>query len=274
MKNMMFGINKMKISLLGIILMSYSIWACSGVYIADKNVKLLGLNEDFYNSDTIYKTMPATDKTFGIIGFGHSNSIQAIINDQGLCYDGYGAPEKEVTLNKDLPENNGSFIFQAMTTCGTVAEVVALYNKSYHPWLSASQVFFADRFGSSVIIEGDNLLYKNNTFQICTNFYQSDPESGVSAGFYPCKRFDYLQNELKTTTEYSVEFVKGLLKSVHVEKQISPFGPISTVYSLIVDQNKNKIYVYNMHNFEEVKILDIKEELGKKSQSTSLSSLF
>lgn len=248
--------------------------ACSGLYISTSRLKLFGLNEDFYDYNTIYRTLPGSDTTYGIIGFGHSNSIQAIINEKGLVYDGYGAPEKEVTLNRNLPINDGSFIFQVMTTCETIDEVVQLYNQFYNPWLSNGQIFFADRFGNSVIIEGDGIIYKSKNYQICTNFYQSDPQSGISYGFYPCWRYNLLEKELESTSDYSVDFVKSLLDSVHVENQECPNGLNSTVYSLIVDQNESKIYVYNLHNYENVVILDIQEELNKKMQSMSLKSLF
>ncbi|MFH1198484.1 MAG: T9SS type A sorting domain-containing protein [bacterium] len=258
-----------------IVLFSFiQIWACSGVYISNSNVKIFGLNEDFYNYNTMFRTMPATATTYGIVGFGHSNSIQAIINEKGLCYDGYGAPEKAVTLNNHLPVNNGSFIFEAMTTCATIEEVVELYNQYYHPWLHNGQIFFTDILGNSVIIEGDAILYKTKEYQICTNFYQSDPQSGIEYGFFPCWRYDLMQTELETTSDYSVEFIKGLLKSVHVENQQCNEGLISTVYSLIIDQNGNKIYVYNFHDFENVVVLDISEELSKSAQSMELSALF
>ena len=250
------------------------LWACSGIYIANENVKLFGLNEDFYDYNTTYRTLPGNATTYGIIGFGHSNSIQAIINEKGLCYDGYGAPEKKISNDNHLPENNGSFIFEAMTTCATVAEVENLFKQSFHPWLSNGQAFFTDRFGNSAIFEGDSIIHKTGDFQICTNFYQSDPESGVSYGFYPCQRFDLLKNELENTATYSIDFVRGLLDSVHVENQESPHGPISSVYSLIIDQNANKIYVYNLYDFDNVTVLVIAEELKKTSQNKTLASLF
>lgn len=259
----------------GLTLMLHEIsTACSGVYISNSQVKLFGLNEDFYNYNTIYRTLPKTATTYGIIGFGHSNSIQAIINEKGLCYDGYGAPEKPVTYNNHLPVNDGSFIFEAMTKCETIDEVVTLYNQYYHPWLSNGQIFFADRFGNSIIIEGDTILYKSKQYQICTNFYQSDPESGIPYGFYPCWRYNLMQAKLEATSDYSVDFVRDLLDSVHVENQVCPNGLNSTVYSLIVDQNANKIYVYNLHNYNNVIILDIEEELNKVAQNKQLGSLF
>lgn len=57
------------------------IFACSGIFISTSRMKLFGLNEDFYNYNTIYRTMPGSASTYGIIGFGHSNSIHAIINE-------------------------------------------------------------------------------------------------------------------------------------------------------------------------------------------------
>lgn len=263
------------ILILSIILLFISeIFACSGIYISTSRVKLFGLNEDFYNYNTIYRTMHGSASTYGIIGFGHSNSIQAIINEKGLVYDGYGAPEKEVTINRNLPANDGSFIFQAMTSCETVEEVIELYDKYYHPWLSNGQAFFADSYGNSIIIEGDEIIHKTKDYQICTNFYQSDPESGIPYGFYPCRRYSLIQSELENADDYSLDLIKRLLDSVHVENQKCPNGLNSTVYSLIINQNTGEIHVYNLHDYENEVVLNLKDELKKGEQSMPLKSLF
>jgi len=267
----------MKILVITIVLsfvLPISCLACSGVFIANDEVKLFSLNEDFYNYNTFFATLPTNSSNFGLIGFGHSNSIQAIVNERGLCYDGYGAPPQEINNPNDLPVNNGTFIMDAMTTCETVVEVEELFNQFYHPWLSNSQVFFADRFGNSAIFEGNTVIHKTGDFQICTNFYQSDPESGIPYGFYPCWRYELLERELQNCDNYSVGFVRTLLDSVHVENQECPMGLISTVYSLIIDLNNNQIHVYNLHDFEEEVILNIEEELSKPTQNMTLSQLF
>jgi hypothetical protein len=248
--------------------------ACSGIFISTTSVKLFGLNEDYHNYNTIYRTLPGTSTNYGIIGFGHSNSIQAIINEKGLIYDGYGTPQKDVTSNSNLPQNNGSFIFKAMTKCATIEEVVALYDKQYHPWLNASQVFFADKNGNSIIIEGDEIIYKEKDYQVCTNFYQSDPQSGIDQGFWPCWRYNHLTEKLDSTDNYSKELVRDLLDDVHAENQVSQGGSISSVYSLIVDLNSDEITVYNLYDYENPVILDINVELSKPAQNKVLKDLF
>lgn len=250
------------------------LFSCTGIYIANENVKLFGLNEDFYNYNTIYKTLPASENNYGLIAFGHSNSIQAIINDQGLIYDGYGAPFKEMINSENLPQNNGTFIFEALTTCSNLEEVVTLFNQFHHPWLQNSQFFIADKEGNSAIFEGDTILIKSGDYQICTNFYQSDPESGIEDGFYPCPRFDFLENSLSQASSFSIDYASSLLDSVHVENQGSPFGPISSVYSLVIDQINSQIHVVNMYDFENKIVLNMNEEFGKPMQSSSLGSLF
>ncbi|MBN2416366.1 hypothetical protein JXO52_11015 [bacterium] len=248
--------------------------ACSGLFITAQGRRLFGLNEDYFRGDTIYRTLPATPSTWGVVAFGHSSSIQAMVNEKGLIYDGYGAPFKKMTNPDGLPVNDGGFIFEAMTTCRNVREVVDLYRKSFHPWLERGQAFFADRGGNSVIIEGDSLIYKTGDYQICTNFYQSDPESGRQEGFYPCRRYDRMRETLEATDRYSVDLVRDLLKSVHVEDQPGPQGPISTVYALVIDLNMNEIHVYNRYNYVAEVVLNITEELGKGRQNMSIKRLF
>ena len=40
------------------------------------------------------------------------------------------------------------------------------------------QGFFVDRTGNSVIIEGDEVIYKQGNYQVVTNYLQNHPELG------------------------------------------------------------------------------------------------
>jgi hypothetical protein len=250
------------------------IWGCSGIYLTRNGVRLFALNEDFWNSETFFVTMPKSKDSYGIVGFGHSNTVQAIVNERGLCYDGYGAPEKPLLKNKDKPLNNGSFIVEAMRSCETVDEVVSLYNTYYNPWLSAGQAFFCDKLGNAVIIEGDAMVFKSGDYQIITNFYQSDPASGINEGFYPCRRFSLLDELLKESSYDSIESLNKLLAKVKVSDQASPQGPISTLYSLIIDQNTGNIHIFHPKHEGLSVVINIEEELKKSTQRIPLEALF
>lgn len=262
-------------SLFLLIFLSYkTLFSCTGLFISNDEVKLLGLNEDFHQYDTMYYVVEPTAEEYGMVAFGHSNSIQAIINDKGLCYDGYGAPHKEVTYNSHLPESDGSLIFQAMRSCSSVDEVKDLFNQYFNSWMSDGQLLFTDRYGSSAIFEGDTIIDISGEFQVITNFYQSDPESGIPYGFYPSPRYDYLVEQLGNTQNYSIELVRDLLDDVHVENQSSPAGLISTVYSLVVDLVERDIYIYNLYNYDEVVVVNIDEEISGGGKAVSLEELF
>ncbi len=252
---------------------SIKIFACTGIFVTNENVKIFGLNEDFYNYNTYYATVPASGTNYGLLGFGHSNSIQAIINEEGLCYDGYGAPHQDLQNPNNLPVNN-NFVFDALRTCSSVSEVEELFNQYYHPWLSDGQAFFVDRFGNSAIFEGEEIIHKTGLYQICTNFYQSNPESGIPYGFYPCWRYDFIEDEVANIENYSVELITSLLDSVHVENQVCPNGLNSTLYSLVIDLNSLNVHVYNLHDYSSSLILNIDEELSKPAQNISLAQLF
>lgn len=51
-------------------------------------------------------------------------------------------------------------------------------------------------------------------------------------------------------------------------------GPVPTVYSYICDLRNAKLYLYHFHNFENVVVLDLKQELAKGSHSRNLAELF
>ena len=63
------------------------------------------------------------------------------------------------------------------------------------------QVLWVDTTGASVVIEGDDIVFKDGDYQVVTNFIQTHPWLGG----YPCWRYDTAVNMLDVMTELSVE---------------------------------------------------------------------
>jgi len=108
-------------------------------------------------------------------------------------------------------------------------------------------------------------LYKENCYQISTNFIQSNYENPKE---YPCQRFKIADRILRDATVASVDLIRSVLSATHSE-HISP-----TLYSNICDLKKKRIYLYFFHNFEEEVVFDLDTELKKREAEYPMTSLF
>ena len=106
------------------------------------------------------------------------------------------------------------------------------------------QYFIVDRFGNSAIIEGDEIIYREGSYQVITNFLQSDPEHG----WYPCWRYDTAVNMLESMEELTVEYFAQICEATHQE------GAYPTVYSYVNDLQNNIMYLYHYYNLSLIHI--------------------
>jgi hypothetical protein len=73
---------------------------------------------------------------------------------------------------------------------------------------------------------------------------------------------------LKADPHVTIDGMRKILAAVHQE------GPVTTIYSYICDLRNGKLYLYHFHNFENVVVLDLKQELAKGRYSQSLPEFF
>lgn len=71
--------------------------------------------------------------------------------------------------------------------------------------------------------------------------------------------------------KYSVDAFRDVLHAVHQPLKNKNHG---TLYSNIYDLANGKIYLYLLHDFEQVKVLDMKEEFAKGLHSVRLNDFF
>jgi hypothetical protein len=252
-------------SILVICLAARTVEACTGFVLAKGNRVLAGNNEDYWNTNTRMWFVPAEEGTYGRVYFGFDNGFpQGGMNDQGLFFDGFATAAKKVTKSLDKPRFQGLLLDEAMSKCGTVQDVVELFQKYNLAWLNKAMLFFADRTGDSVIIEGDEFVRKSGAFQVVTNFYQSQ----ITSGPKPCERYEIAHRMLSDAEEPSIALCRQVLAATHAE------GKAVTLYSNVYDLTKGVVYLYHFHNFENVVVIDVAKELEKGAHEVDIASLF
>ena len=239
---------------------------CSGIYAKQGNLVLFASNEDGDPRQYFLHVFPGdTEKYGGIyLGFHHQGRFIPFggMNDKGMCMDNFGAPYLEVTESLHLPHHQGSLQEKALTECATVEEVAKLYGQYNRSFLEHHQWWYADSKGDAVIIEGDEFVYKQEFFQVVTNFYQSSPE----VGNYPCWRFNRAKSMFEECEEISLPLFRDIIDAIN--------QPNWTTYSYIFDVLKGKMYIYHNMNYDEFLLVDFFAELKKGEKEYDVPEIF
>lgn len=240
---------------------------CTVFYGVDGETILAGNNEDFINPLTNVWFHPAENGRFGWVAFGFDDlTPQGMVNDQGLFYDGLALPYKAFRpSNKPAPAGGIiRLVEEVFETSSTVEQVQELLGQYTLDGLQTGQLFFGDRFGHSLIIDGDEILPIEGKFQVAANFRQVEFPTPP----YPSDRYNRAASMLSAAGAYSIDLFRDILNAVHQE------GETPTQYSQVYDLKNGLIYLYQFHDFEHVVVLDIARELAKGPHSASIVSLF
>lgn len=244
---------------------SYYDGGCTVIYGVDEENVLGGNNEDFTDSETRIWFLPPEDGKFGRALVGYDNFIwQGGMNDQGLFFDAMSIEEPVGVEQGNKPKYQGSLPAKALQTCADVDCVLDLFNRyhAYDTWVF--QFMFGDASGNSVIIEP----YQTNhggRFLVGTNFLQSIVDEN-SCRY--CDRYWTARSMFEKSDSISVELIRDILNATQLE------GDYPTQYSTIYNLKDKLIYLYLFHNFEEVRIFDLNEELAKGYHVLSMENLF
>ena len=240
---------------------------CTVFYGTDGNMVLGGNNEDFINPLTFVWFHPAENGRFGWVAFGFDDlTPQGMVNDQGLFSDGLSLPYKAfLDSGKPAPPDGLGHLFEeVIATSSTVEQAQQLLGRYSLDGLQTSQLFFGDRFGHSLIIDGDTVLPIEGKYQVAANFRQAE----YPAPPYPSDRYNLAASMLGENASYSVDLFRQILDAVHQE------GDFPTQYSQVYDLKNGLIYLYQFHDFEHVVVINIAEELAKGAHSAAIASLF
>ncbi len=242
--------------------------SCTVFHASNESMALGGNNEDWSDPDTYIYFIPATDTAYGMVIVGYTGSywIQGGMNEKGLFWDGLACPYLEVLNSTGKPYYPGNifeYILQVCENCDEALDILDQYNMKI---LERAQILLGDQYGDSFIIEGDIIHIKNKYYQVATNFYLSqhpDPP-------YPCWRYNtaLAMFEVNEPDNLSVDFCASVLDAVHQE------GAYPTQYSTVYDLKNQLIYVYYYHNFNQVKVFNLSEELLLGYHAYSIPDLF
>ena len=251
---------------LTVLLSKNLLFPCSGIYAKQGNLVLFASNDDGDPRPYFLHIYPGQPGKFGgiYLGFYYEGRFVPFggMNEKGLCMDNFGAPYLAVTESLHLPHYEGSLQEKALNECATVEEVAKLYRQHNLSILEHGQWWYADTKGDAVIIEGDEFIYKDDFFQVVTNFYQSHPE----AGNYPCWRFAKGTQMFEECDEISVPLFRDIIDAIHQSNW--------TTYTYIFDVLKGKMYIYHNYNFEEFILLDFFTELSKEEREYEMPGIF
>ena len=238
--------------------------ACTGITASKGDTVLFGNNEDWNDPHTYVWYVPSEEGKYGGMYFGYGNFFpQGGMNVKGLCYDGFATPHYPVHNPDNKPVYYGMFLDKVMEECETIVEVVDMFQSYFIPWMADCQLFFVDRTGASVIIEGDSVVYKEGDYQVCTNFYQTNPQ----VGWWPCWRYNRAVDMLEDSDGPSVDLFRSILDACHQA------GTYPTLYSNIFDLNQGIAYVYLNHEFKNALKIDLHKELELGAHVDYLPSL-
>jgi len=239
--------------------------ACTVFYASDGVVALGGNNEDWHDPNTKVWFLPAEKGKHGSVYFGYGDLFpQGGMNDQGLFFDGLAVPPQKVLLSAGKPEFRGNLVAKIMEECATVEQALELFKAYNLGFMERSMLLLGDATGDSAIIEGDAIVRKKGAFQVTTNFRQSTAGAPESQ----CPRYALATRLLRGADRFTTALFRRVLAATHAERDTP------TVYSNVYDLKRKIVYLYHFHNFENVVVMDLQEELAKGKRILSLPDLF
>ena len=243
---------------------------CTTFYGYDGQNALAGNNEDFINPLMYAWFIPASPGRFGRVYFGFDDFVpQGGLNDQGLFFDVEGLPYKampETSGRPHFPGGDMSLMDEILSRSASVQDVIDIASRWNRPSGEYAQHLYGDRYGDSVIIDGDTILRKQGPFQIATNFRLVEhPEPPWPDGE---ERYGDVADMLSQADHYTVDLFRRALDATH------QVGDSPTIYSQVYELNTCTIHLYLYHDFEHEVVLNLADELAKGPHVIALRDLF
>ena len=259
-----------------------TISACTGFTASDDDTVLVGCNQDIRKVAYYIRFIPSDGEKYGCMFIESSYPLEVDpewytpacgMNDQGLFFDIFDHPYLKPTNSSDKPgyydpEDYYKYSLHGycLANCATVEEVVEVFDQYNLGHMATTQMLWVDRSGDSLIIEGDDIIYKEGDFQVVTNFLHSHPELGSLGN--SLERYATAVSMLVNMTEMSFEYFRDICNATHQEDDYP------TLYSTICDLNDCKMHLYYNYDYDNLLEINLNEELAKGEHVVFLPSLF
>jgi hypothetical protein len=239
---------------------------CTVVYATDGEAAIGGNNEDERNPLTRIWFLPGGVGAYGSVFVGYDDLIiQGGMNEAGLFYDGLAVRSVDVPARPGKPAYTGqNFFMDVLSECDSVACVRQKVESLSMPGSWNGQVVFGDRFDNSTIFEPLALIPKNGSFQVATNFFQSE----VPPAERTDERYVTATRMLAGADHVSTDLIRNVLDATHQE------GTVNTVYSTVYDLKTQTVDLYYFHDFANAVTLDLRTELAKGLHGYEIPALF
>ena len=260
--------------------------ACTGFTASDDDERVLaGTNFDLsFNFDVYMHFFPAEEEKYGRVIYEIPWPITENdppyfrdpdwvcpkhgMNDQGLYSDIFITPDlvpvnssdKPYFFSEDPDYYGWAYWTYCLANCATVSEVLDIFNQYNLRVQVFWQCFFADRNGDSVIIEGDDIIFREGDFQVVTNFLHSrwNPP-------YPCRRYNTAVEMLGDMPELTVDYFSSICDATTQS---------TTIFSTVYDLRQQKFHVHYNMDFDKALEFDLNEELAQGERRIQLGPLF
>lgn len=249
-----------------ILVFSIRAYSCTIFYLSSDSIILAGNNEDWEDPYSMMWFYPSENNKHGWIKFGWGSGFpQGGMNDQGLFWDGTSGPYLGMPYSESYKEKySGPLMEKVIAECADVSEAISIFSNYYCEDQYKAQYLVGDSKHNSIIVEGDSIVTMEEKYLILTNFYHSNPELGG----YPCWRYNTANEMLAGNNSCTTFLIGSILSATHQE------GKYPTQYSQIYDLKNCRIYLFHYHNYEEIILIDLREELNKGYRSFDIPGLF
>ena len=244
------------------LVIAYDAHACSGFYIAKDSIKIVCKNTDATDWKSKIWFMPATDTTFGYVCFGFEYPYLADgMNDKGLVVSHFSGHEKQIVKSIHRPTYNGVLSELVLAKCSSVQDVKKLLRQYNLSLFHNGMIMYSDKYGNSIIVEGDTIIEKKHFYQICMNTYQSECNEDT----HPFWNHVAAKQLIPGSNDFSNSFCRYVLQRMQDDM---------TQYSIIYDINRLKFFVYLFHDYEHGVEFDLLQQLKNGKQIAALSTFF
>lgn len=258
------------ILLLGFILQTQVIHACTIFFVNTPTANYFASNEDYTATDPAIRVVPGNANDYGYIVFGWNSYLpgypQGGINEYGICLDWAMVPPQKFKADTSRKDLDDDITYKILKKCRNIDEVIALVKQYNCSHFAAEHLLVSDRNGDSRIIEwsGSDYVFLRKTadYQLITNFNISNPKPG----WYPCERFNTAEGNLKNSKgmKLNIEDVRNILDKTHQE------GSYPTIYSYIVDEKSLDIYIFFNHDYSKYTKINFEQAIKKGPHQTLL----